>query len=336
MIPRVVAALRTLVSADWGMFFYSDEAFHLCDVYSEYDAVFDVFPIFLSEFRHTEQERILRGVDFETGMRRGRGFENSIHDDKVLYHSAVFAEVWRPIRLRYSLELTASDGLRGWGSMQLQRSFDTRPFTEKDQAAIAPFNRHIAHALTAPRADVTQFAEHGHSAVLIADENGNIDLASEGALKMLSLAHGEMLGPTRSTRVPSWLMRLVANFARLWHGLPAPPSTMIRRNGAGLFVFKLYACGAAGEADGRVTVAVHIEHFAPVELQVEIVGYESGLSERQRQLCADLIAGYSRARIAQRMCVRESTVADHVREAYGKLGVHTRRELARHFGVRET
>lgn len=313
------------------MFFYADESYRLREVYSENQAVFDVFPIYLSEFHNTDAQKAMRGVDFETGMRRGKGFVNSVYDDKALINSAVFSEVWRPVRLRHSLEVTACDGRRGWGSLQLERSFNTRAFSTRDEVTISQFSRHLAHALTAPCANITQFAEHGRPAVLVVDENGRIDLASDGALLMLALAHGEAIGPAHATRLPGWAMHLVANFVRLWQGLPVPPSVMLRRNATGLFSFKLYAFDAKSAADGRLSMAMQMQHFPPLGLHVETVGYQLGLSERQRQLCTDLIEGYSHAQIAARMGVKESTVADHARETYRKLGVHKRRDLARRF-----
>ncbi|OLL28385.1 hypothetical protein BTH42_28035 [Burkholderia sp. SRS-W-2-2016] len=277
------------------MFFYSDEVFRLRDIYTEYDAVLGIRPVHESQYHDNDEQRLLIG-------------------------------------LRYSLELTGCDGRRGWGSLQLRRSFNTRPFSEREQCIVAQFSRHIAHALTAPRTNITQFSARGHSELVIVDENGNIDLASDNALRILSLADGGMPSPSQATRVPVWLMALVANVARRWPGAPTQPSAMVRRTGAGEFVFKLYALDASSEPDSHAAIAVHMLHYPPLQLQVELTGYELGLSERQRQLCVDLLAGYGIARIAQRMGVKASTVVDHERETYRKLGVHSRHELARCFG----
>jgi DNA-binding NarL/FixJ family response regulator len=84
-------------------------------------------------------------------------------------------------------------------------------------------------------------------------------------------------------------------------------------------------------SEERIVAAIHMEHFRPFDLEVEIVGYEVGLSVRQRQLCTGLLAGLSHSEIAVRMAVKESTVTDHVRETYRKLQVHTRRELVQRF-----
>jgi hypothetical protein len=66
---------------------------------------------------HTREKQSVSGVDFETAMRRGKGCENSIRYDAALLGSTLYGELWHPLRLRHGLEMTASDGRRGWGSL---------------------------------------------------------------------------------------------------------------------------------------------------------------------------------------------------------------------------
>ena len=74
-------------------------------------------------------------------------------------------------------------------------------------------------------------------------------------------------------------------------------------------------------------IAIHVEHFVPLELEIETRGFEFGLSERQRQLCTCLLHGRSYADIEQLLSIRHSTVIDHVRKIYAKLDVHSLSQL---------
>lgn len=52
-----------------------------------------------------------------------------------------------------------------------------------------------------------------------------------------------------------------------------------------------------------------------------------GLTERETEILRYLLAGRSRPRIAQILCISENTVSSHVQHVYRKLGVHDRQEL---------
>lgn len=332
VIPHVVEALRQIVDAEWGMFFYADENYQLSDVFTENRAVFDTFSTYMSEIHNNTAEQAVLGTPiFSSGMRRGRGYENTAHFDKALLESMVYAEVWRPIGLRHSLELTASDGTRGWGSVQLQRPLGAPPFTEGSHGKIAGLSRHIAHALTIPCPADVQHADDGHSAILVVDETGKLLLESADALRIISLAGGESIAFSRTSHLPAWLNPLILNFRRLWHGGVTEPSMLRRRNAAGLFSFKAYRFDGGSSLQDRIMIALYVEHYPPLALRVETLGFSLGLSERQRELCCALITGSSHGTIAGRMSVKESTIVDHVREVYRKLDVHSRDELRRKF-----
>src|SRR5258705_2378764 len=46
VMPHVVEAIRKIAEAEWGMFFFANDAYELSDVYSQNDAVYDVLPIY--------------------------------------------------------------------------------------------------------------------------------------------------------------------------------------------------------------------------------------------------------------------------------------------------
>ena len=334
VIPQVVSTLREIVGAEWGMFLFAGKDYQLCDVFSENSKVYQLFPIYFSKFHNNSKQKVLGGIDFVTAMHRGKAFENSAYFDRMLLNSEMYSELWRPLELRHSLEVTASDGIRGWGSVHLQRPPGSRPFSAEHHARIQIFSRHIAHALTVPVSTPEQFTEYGLSGVLVVDEKGVLLFGSADALKIVSLASGGPVEFRSRTQIPDWLVALVANFNRLWYGYAAPPCRLTRSNSAGLFQFRAYRFDVADRKHGRVAICIHAEHLLPLALHVEATGFRLGLSERQRQLCTDLLAGFSYKQVADRMCTKQSTVVDYTREIYRKLAIHNRDELKDRFGPR--
>ncbi|WP_322057985.1 helix-turn-helix transcriptional regulator [Paraburkholderia sp. J63] len=326
VIPHVTEALRKIAGAEWAMFFYADEHFGLADVYSENQAVLDVMPVYFAQIHNTSNQEVL-GVDFQTAMRRGRGYENSLQFDDALPGSTMYGELWQPTGIRHSLELTASDGRRGWGSLQLARPPGGSPFTARNHADIRPLSRHIAHALRSPEQISVHDAELASSAIVVADETGKVLLRSAEGSRLLWLAGGAPGLARVEARLPDWLSPLRGTFNRLWQGVAVPPAVLERRCAAGRFVFKAYRFDPDETCVHGLAIAIHIEHFPPLALAVENRGFELGLSERQRQICLHMIAGRSYGEIARLLDVRESTVIDHVRKLYRKLDVHNRGEL---------
>jgi DNA-binding CsgD family transcriptional regulator len=326
IIPQVTEVLRKIAGAEWGMFFYADEHFGLSDVYSENQTVLDVMPAYFAHVHNTSNQEVL-GVDFTSAMRRGRGYENSLQYDKALLGSVIYGELWRPTGIRHSLELTASDGRRGWGSLQLARPPGSHPFTARNHADIKPFGRHIAHAISCPKQKSFLDADSATTALAVTDEKGKILLRTGEVSKLLGLACGTSTARRIDSELPDCVAPLLNVFNHIWRGVPVPPAVMEHRNASGRFVFKAYRFDINETYKPGLSVAIYIEHYAPLELEVEKRGFELGLSERQREIGIHLLLGRSHREIAQLLNVGESTVIDHVRKMYDRLDVHNHDEL---------
>ncbi|MEX3980539.1 helix-turn-helix transcriptional regulator [Paraburkholderia sp. EG287A] len=326
IIPQVTEVLRKIADAEWGMFFYADEHFGLSDVYSENQAVLDVMPVYFAHVHNTSNQEVL-GVDFTSAMRRGRGYVNSLQYDKALLGSVLYGELWCPTGIRHSLELTASDGRRGWGSLQLARPPGSRPFTDRNHADIEPFARHIAHAISCPKQMSSLDADSPTTALAVTDGKGKILLRTAEASRLLCLACGSSTFRRPDSQLPECVAPLLNVFNHLWRGAPVPPAVTEHRNSSGRFVFRAYRFDVNESFKRGLSVAVYIEHYAPLEFESEKRGFELGLSERQREICAHLLLGRSHREIGRLLNVRESTVVDHVRKMYYKLDVHNHDEL---------
>ena len=52
-----------------------------------------------------------------------------------------------------------------------------------------------------------------------------------------------------------------------------------------------------------------------------------GLTAREREICSEVIAGYSTADIGGRLFISSNTVQDHLKSIFSKVGVRSRGEL---------
>lgn len=95
------------------------------------------------------------------------------------------------------------------------------------------------------------------------------------------------------------------------------------RDAAGGWVV-LQASRLLGEPDQMV---VTVEPAPPAHL-VDLLLTAYGLSPREREVCGEVLAGRSTADIAARLFLSPHTVQDHLKAVFGKVGVHSRGELA--------
>lgn len=52
-----------------------------------------------------------------------------------------------------------------------------------------------------------------------------------------------------------------------------------------------------------------------------------GLTAREREVCHEVIAGYSTAEIAEHLVITTNTVQDHLKSMFAKVGVRSRGEM---------
>jgi DNA-binding CsgD family transcriptional regulator len=228
--------------------------------------------------------------------------------------STRFNSVWRPLGLDQELRvLFLADGAC-WGAAGMARSGpDFSPRDREFLAAVAPA---LAEA---PRAAVRTEAlrtEPGRSpAIVVVSSEGEPQAVTPGAREWQERV--DELAPGRF-RV---MMQLMASGARSAH---AAVFRAKLRDAHGAWAV-LEASPLLGGDDQQV--AVHIEPATGDHLLgLMLAAY--GLSPRERDICGQVIAGYSTAEIAAHLFISAHTVQDHLKSIFAKAGVRSRGELA--------
>ena len=87
---------------------------------------------------------------------------------------------------------------------------------------------------------------------------------------------------------------------------------------------KIEAALLEGDRDG--SIAVVMRGAAPAET-FELLCRAYALTQRERQIVAALIAGLDTRAVTAQLCISRHTAQDHLKSVFGKVGVHSRREL---------
>jgi DNA-binding CsgD family transcriptional regulator len=238
--------------------------------------------------------------------------------------SALYAEIWRPQGFRHRVELIvrAPDG-QPLGSLVLYRAPGESCFTAAEEARLLPLLPHLAQALgrdAMPRCAPEHWQPAPEPAeVLLLDEAGRLRHASAGAQRLLLLAGP---GPGLRPAAPPTETVLAALHAAARRG----PAVQLIDSPWGRFEFSA-RCLAAVDGGAPHWTQVQLRRFEPRELadELRLQGFE--LSSGQAAVARLLLRGLAQSEVAQRLNVAPSTVVDHNRKLYQRLGVRSVREL---------
>ncbi|MGX7728018.1 helix-turn-helix transcriptional regulator [Rhodococcus sp. 2H158] len=247
---------------------------------------------------------------FRNGRSAARGSE--LPPDEVA-HSLRHAGVWRPLGLDHELRVIFRIGGLCWGAAGFVRS--GADFTDSE----VEFLTRVAPAVaSATRVAVCATAASGQG--------------DPGPAVVLTGSAGEPLALTAAARdwqdrfdeiAPGRLAVMVRAAA---FGARASGSGVFRtriRDATGGWIL-MRATALLGGAEPQTVVT--IEHATGLEL-AELLLAAYALTARERDVCLEVMAGYSTAEIADRRGITPNTVHDHLKAIYTKTGVRSRAEL---------
>jgi DNA-binding CsgD family transcriptional regulator len=258
--------------------------------------------------------------------------------------SSRYAEVMAPLGLGDELRAALVSGGHCWGVLCLHREDAVIGFSERDLQLIRRLGPHLAEGLRrsmlvgpdAPAEDV------GPGVVVL---DGNLAVVSispeaEHWLRELELDQrdrqrqpGLSQQPdwARSTGLPVAVRAAAVQLTRLNElptGVSAPVLNVRTRGGRWLAVHasNLRGPGSAGSRPAEQQTVVILEPATPKQLSSLLLDVHA-LTPAQQRVTALLLQGCSTRQIVDRLHLSPHTVQEHVRAAFDKVGVGSRREL---------
>jgi DNA-binding CsgD family transcriptional regulator len=323
VMPTLLAELHTLVPSSRNLFDWCDADGALARYCVEGPVDEAVARLYFEEFHNRREAEAM--PSFAQAVRSGSVLNSAAQLDTARFlNSALYAEIWRPQGFRYRVELIVrSPQGRPLGSLVLYRGPGDPCFTAAEEARLLPLLPHLAQALTrdaVPRTPPAQWQPAPEPAEsLLLDEDGRLRHASAGARRLLLLA-GPGPGPHPVDSVDAVLIEL---------------HTACREGAAtrqvdspwGRFEFTARRLDALDGTPPRWT-EVQLRRFEPRVLADERRLRTFELSGGQAAVARLMLQGLAQADVARQLAVAPSTVVDHTRKLYQRLGVRSVRELA--------
>ena len=215
-----------------------------------------------------------------------------------------------------------------WGFLGLYRARASPAFTPAEAALLARLAPHLAHGLR------TALMRRAVTAPTLPDTPGVVLLDEDLAVVATTPAADRWLDGAGSTGVAARLCAAAGGVCR--GGPPAGAwSTVARRRerccrgcGCGRRAGSGWWCmprGWPGLAS-RSQIAVIFEVARPVAI-APLIAQAYALSPREAEIVQWVAGGRSTAEIAAQLHIARSTVQDHLKAIFTKVGVHSRGEL---------
>ena len=322
LMPSLLAELHALVPSSRNLFDWCDGQGSLTRYCIEGPVDEAVARLYFAEFHNRREAEVMPA--FAQAVRSGAVLNSAAQLDSARFlNSALYAEIWRPQGFRYRVELIVrSPAGQPLGSLVLYRGPGDPCFTAAEEARLLPLLPHLAQALSrdaVPRCPPTHWQPAPEPAEsLLLDDTGRLRHASAGAKQLLLLA-GPGPGPQPADAMDALLLQLhaAARQALVTRQVDSP---------WGRFEFKARRLDAL-DGTAPCWTEVQVRRFEPRELADERCLRRFDLSGGQTAVARLLLQGLAQADVAQRLAVAPSTVVDHTRKLYQRLGVRSAREL---------
>ncbi len=238
--------------------------------------------------------------------------------------SARYREVLRPAGLGAELRAVLREHGRPWGALILFREAGAPDFSDDELRTVAALAPEVATAVRRTLL-VSELAhrdtDEGPGMAVLRAEGGTV------RLEMASRAARTLLDQVPDTRLaPGGLPVVVGMLAsRLAAEGGAPQRTRVRlRSGRWVSLQLDRLAPEDGAAEERLSLV--IERVGPYELAA-VIADAYGLTAREREVARLVVSGYSNPQVAAALCISLTTVQDHLKKIFAKLGVASRHEL---------
>jgi DNA-binding CsgD family transcriptional regulator len=336
-MPALLSELHALIPSTNNHFMWAGPNLELANFYGEGDLVQSI-PLYFSEYFNRRERDVI--WSFSEVMRRTRQcavmtyHERALKVDQRTYERHEFYNaIMRPHGMDFILNVKLTEHGRPLGLLEIPRQTGEPDFTDRDRTIlewIAPF---AAHAL-APGHSGGQFVGSDDRSLIIATPSGEIEHISPQARRLMLLATQPELSEAALSRMglapalPPEVARLCQDLVQIFQD-KAPSGAPVGQLTSpwGAFTFRAYWLDRGAGLGGTPLIGVTIERLEPLALKLWRRAEELPLTGRELEVCQLLAVGRSRAEIAERLGVSESTAVNHCRNLYAKLGVHSRAEL---------
>ena len=238
--------------------------------------------------------------------------------------SARYREVLQPAGLGPELRAVLRDHGRPWGALILFREAGAPDFTDDELRTVSALAPDVAAAVRRTLL-VSELAhrdtDDGPGMAVLRTHGGSV------RLEMASRAARLLLDQVPDTIAPGGLPVVVTSMAsRLAADGGRGQRTRLRLRTGRWVSMQLDVLAPEDGVEVEQRLSLVIERVGPYEL-AGVIADAYGLTAREREVARLVVSGCSNPQVAAALCISLTTVQDHMKKVFTKLGVSSRHEL---------
>lgn len=237
--------------------------------------------------------------------------------------SARYRDVVVPAGMGPELRAVLRDRGRPWGAFAFFREAGAPDFGTAEIELVAALAPDVAAAVrrTLLVSEIAhRDAEQGPGMAVLRVDGLSIEI------EMASRAAGVLLDQMPDTRLDGVPVGVVMLVSRLIAAQGRRQSARVRLRTGRWMSVQLDVLETAEADDGPERLSLVIEPVAPYEL-AEVIAEAYGLTAREREVARLVVSGSSNPEVAAALSISPTTVQDHLKKVFAKLGVSSRHEL---------
>lgn len=244
-----------------------------------------------------------------------------------LARSSRWAEIMRPVGIGDIAIVACRDALGCWGWIEPYRDSDDRPFDEHDLDLLEKVGSSLGSALrrSAMGAGDGGVVEPSPPGMIVLDRNLRPVSWTAGARAWI-----DVLPSAPFYTGLGMLPTVVYPMATLARSRTEEVQARALVHAVDGRWVKIEAALLEGERDGEI--AVNLRAATATET-FGLLCRAYALSRREREVVALLVVGLDTRAVSGRLFISSHTVQDHLKSVFGKIGIHSRRELLATLGA---
>ncbi len=321
LLPPILAALRDIVKADHGGFFFCDPEGNILNLYAERM----LSPAAMAHYYDQHFDAQQSGFKQAYAVRVAAARPTSRHSMSAAeQQTAYYREVLKPLGVCHFLYAVVRHGSGVLGQLSLYRDIHRSAFTDADEVALNDVLHYLGKPLSSavPQKPLESSSAIAEESIALVSVSGQITFADSAWHRLIQMARGQRITPGQAAQNVVEMASFTQN--AIDQTRAAPNQRFAVRNAWGEFRFGYKQLTSdAGETIGALTLS----RLSDQGVFVAQAAAELGLSVQQRLVVILLSQGKTNQEIATQLGVSINTANYHVKMLLKRLGIHDRNEV---------
>jgi DNA-binding CsgD family transcriptional regulator len=326
VLPAVLMAVRKMVNATHGAFFYCDSQGNMTNMYAERMLPPESMARYYERHYRADSHAFSNAYLARVAASDSVSF-HSVSDDerKTDYYKEVLACL-EVEHMLYGIVRAPNAKREPIGQLSLYRGSSNEPFEKVDAHALRDAMNYLSRALSDSSFSPVKVPseQSAEEAMAVLDEAGEVIYSDREWSRLVRLARGEPIAPGSARDEPRALKVFLCAILRCARA--APNALQMIDSPWGRFTFRQHQLEGKSGTSAQALIVSRLASD-PVRLTEGASRFE--LSPQQREVALMIALGLTNSEIAKRLTVSVNTAGYHVKQVFMKLDVHERADVAK-------